>query len=106
MAESDENGTKGRATKEAAGDGPSPGTNGEANGDVNGEANGEANASAPIAAGLILAAVALGFVLAPRIVAWADGVSPGLGFPAALVMFALLGGGFVAVFWLRGRARR
>ena len=74
-------------------------------------ANGEANASptdrsAPIAAGLILAAVALAFVLAPRAVAWADGVRPGLGFPMAVVLFALIGGGFIGVFWLRGRARR
>lgn len=61
---------------------------------------------APIAAGLILAAVALGFAVAPRIVAWADGISPGLGFPAAVVLAVVLGGGFVAVFWLRGRARR
>ena len=62
--------------------------------------------SAPIAAGLILAAVALAFVLAPRAVAWADGVRPGFGFPMAVVLFALIGGGFIGVFWLRGRARR
>ena len=62
--------------------------------------------SAPVAAGLILAAVALGFAFAPTVVAWADGIRPGLGFPAAVVLAVLLGGGFVAVFWLRGRARR
>ena len=59
-----------------------------------------------IAAGLILAAVALGFAVAPRIVAWADGVSPGLGFWAAVALAVALGGGFIGVFWLRGRARR
>lgn len=62
--------------------------------------------SAPLAAGLILVAVALGFAVAPTIVAWADGIRPGLGFPAAVVLAVLLGGGFVAVFWLRGRSRR
>ena len=61
---------------------------------------------APVAAGLILAAVALGFAFAPSVVAWADGIRPGLGFPAAVVLAILLGGGFVAVFWLRGRAKR
>lgn len=61
---------------------------------------------AALAAGLILAALALAFVMAPRIVAWADGVSPGLGFPMAVALFIAMGGGFVAVFWLRGRARR
>ena len=59
-----------------------------------------------IAAGLILAAVALGFAVAPSIVAWADGVSPGLGFWVGLLLAIALGGGFIGVFWLRGRARR
>ena len=66
----------------------------------------DSSRGAPVAAGLILAALALGFALAPRVVAWADGVRPGLGFPAAVVLAVLLGGGFVALFWLRGRARR
>ena len=74
--------------------------------DENERGDGGSDRAAPIAAGLILAALALGFAFAPRIVAWADGVSPGLGFPAAVVLAILLGGGFVAVFWLRGRARR
>ena len=74
--------------------------------DPRGDERGDGGKGAPVAAGLILAALALGFALAPTIVAWADGVSPGLGFPAAIVLAVLLGGGFVAVFWLRGRSRR
>ena len=62
--------------------------------------------SEAIAAGVILAAVALGFAVAPRIVAWADGISPGAGFWVAMLLAAILGGGFIGVFWLRGRARR
>ena len=62
--------------------------------------------SEAIAAGLILAAVALGFAVAPRIVAWADGIAPGLGFWVGIVLAVVLCGGFVGVFWLRGRARR
>ena len=62
--------------------------------------------SAPIAAGLILAAVALGFVLAPRVVAWADGVWFGSGIYVGALLAALLMLGFVGVFWLRARSRR
>ena len=61
---------------------------------------------APIAAGLILAAVALIFVVSPRIVAWADGTTPGLGIYVGFALAALMMGGFVGVFWLRGRAGR
>ena len=61
---------------------------------------------AALAAGLILAATALGFVLAPSVVAWADGIAPGAGIFAGAGLAVLLIGGFVAVFWLRSRARR
>ena len=61
--------------------------------------------SAPIAAGLILAGVALVFALGPRIVAWADGDTPGAGIWAGALWAMLLVGGFVAVFWFRGRSR-
>ena len=61
---------------------------------------------APIAAGLILAAVALLFVVSPRIVAWADGSTPGLGIYVGFALAALMMGGFVGVFWLRGRSAR
>ena len=62
--------------------------------------------SEAIAAGLILAAVALAFAVAPSVVAWADGIRPGLGFWAAVAMSVVIGGGFIGVFWLRGRSRR
>ena len=66
----------------------------------------ETSMGALVAAGLILAALALGFALAPSVVAWADGISPGLGIWAGAVMATILIGGFFAVFWLRARARR
>ena len=93
------------ASRDTASRGGSPHRGGAAPHDASG-ATGPADRRAPIAAGLILAALALGFAAAPTLVAWADGVRPGLGFPAAIVLAILLGGGFVAVFWLRGRARR
>ena len=62
--------------------------------------------SEAIAAGLILAAVALGFAIAPRIVHWAGGIESGVGFFVAVLLAIVLGGGFIGVFWLRGRARR
>ena len=62
--------------------------------------------SEAIAAGLILSALALGFALAPRIVGAAGGIESGLGFFVAVLLAVLLGGGFIGVFWLRGRARR
>ena len=85
---------------------PDPTTDDDRRGGAVGSRLGGGERGAPIAAALILVAVALGFALAPRAVAWADGVRPGLGFPMAVVLAILLGGGFVAVFWLRGRARR
>ena len=64
------------------------------------------NGRAALAAGLILAAVALGFAFAPRIVAWADGTSPGAGIWVGGALAVVLIGGFVGVFALRARSRR
>lgn len=66
----------------------------------------QSSVGALVAAGLILGALALGFAFAPKVVAWADGVSPGLGIWAGAGLAVLLIGGFFAVFWLRSRARR
>ena len=67
---------------------------------------GGGDARATLAAGLILAAVAIGFALAPRVTAWADGISPGAGIFAGAAWAVLLIGGFVGIFWLRARGRR
>ena len=66
----------------------------------------ESGMGALVAAGLILAALALGFALAPRIVGWANAVSPTLGVFVAVAHAVVLIGGFFAVFWLRSRSRR
>ncbi|MCY6379184.1 hypothetical protein [Hoeflea prorocentri] len=58
--------------------------------------------SSAIAAALILAAVAILFLVMPRIVLALGEISPWLGY-AVTVLFVL---GFFAIFWLRARHQR
>ena len=61
------------------------------------------NAKSPaIAAAIILAAVAIIFLLMPRIVLALGDISPWLGY-GVTVVFVL---GFFAIFWLRARHQR